>query len=114
MPNKAYLERLELAIERLHDCNAIHLDSVSVQEIVHGEILWQRTVEIFKLISHPKAKRCFAWSHREGQTDSGQPFHAVLEIPPVDSPEAAVRSTIASAAREKGLNRPVGGVNPSL
>ena len=95
------LERLERAIERLHDCNAIHADSVPVQEIVDGRTLWQGIVEVFTLIAHPKAKRCFAWPHREGRLDLGQPFHAVLEIPPIDSPRSAVHVTLISAARKR-------------
>lgn len=33
-------------------------------------------------------------SHREGKDDSGERFVAVLEIPPIVSPEAAVRAQI--------------------
>ena len=101
MTNDEYLERLELGIERLHDCKAVHVDSVPVHEIVHGERNWNVTVEVFSLIGHPKAKRCFAWSHHEGQADCGHPFYALLEIPPIDSPQTAVHVTLVSAAKKR-------------
>ena len=101
MMNDKYLEKLEVAIERLHDCKAVHVDSVPVHEIVHGQRNWDVTVEIFSLIGHPQAKRCFAWSHREGQADTGQPLYALLEIPPIDSPQTAVHVTLVSVARKR-------------
>jgi hypothetical protein len=53
-------------------------------------------VEAFDLIGHPKAKRCYAWSHLEGDRDERTRYVAVLEIPPVVSPETAVRASIVS------------------
>jgi hypothetical protein len=47
---------------------------------------------------HPKAKRCYAWSFLE----NGQPqYTTVLEIPPVDSPESAVKVAIAAKGRRR-------------
>jgi hypothetical protein len=51
-------------------------------------------VEVFDLYDHPKAKRAYAWSHREGKDDRGERFVAVLEIPPVESALTAVRVQI--------------------
>ena len=100
MKKDKYLQRLELAIEGLHDCKAVHADSVPVQETVDGRTLWQGTVEVFTLIGHFKAKRCFAWLHREGRLELGQPFHAVLELPPIDSPQSAVHVAFNPNARK--------------
>jgi hypothetical protein len=50
-----------------------------------------------KSIGHPKAKRAYAWTYREGDQNK---TIAVLEIPPVDSPESAVKVAIASKARK--------------
>jgi hypothetical protein len=44
----------------------------------------------FDLIGHPKAKRCYAWSHLDGAKDEHTRFVAVLEIPAVESAETAV------------------------
>jgi hypothetical protein len=66
-----------------------------------AKTIWKGIVEVFMLANHPKAKRCFAWSHRDGKNDSDERFVAVLEIPPVTSPETAVKVAIAAEVREK-------------
>jgi hypothetical protein len=54
-------------------------------------------VEAFTLIGHPKAKRAYGW--RTG-TGKAARYTAVLELPPVDSPNTAVRAAIAVQARK--------------
>ena len=61
-----------------------------------GQTVWQEQVEVFDLANHSKAKRCYAWSHREGRNDQGERFVAVLEISPVESAASAVRTSIVS------------------
>ena len=46
---------------------------------------------------HPKAKRAYAWTYRDGDQNKTV---AVLEIPPVDSAENAVKVAIAAKARK--------------
>jgi hypothetical protein len=53
---------------------------------------------VFALADCPKAKHCFAWSYREGGETKTM---AVLEISPIDSPQAAVKAAIAARARQK-------------
>jgi hypothetical protein len=73
--------------------------SVPVRGVFNGLIAWEGIVEVFDLIGHPKAKRCYAWSFEDGtQTRSV----TALELPPVDSPETAVKVAIAAKARELG------------
>lgn len=89
----AYLERLRDAIRHMHGCAATHVRTAPVKEVFKGQSVWEGDVEVFDLEGHPKAKRCYAWSHPEGKETR---FVAVLEIPPVDSPRAAVQAAIAS------------------
>ena len=89
-----HIERLKLAVEHLHKCGAHHQRTVSVHEKFNGETVWQGDVEVFGITGHQKAQRCYAWSHLEGDDDSGERFVAVLEIPPVESAETAVRVQI--------------------
>jgi hypothetical protein len=57
---------------------------------------WDGVVETFDLQGHAKAKRCHAWSYEEnGETQ----YTTVLEIPPVDSAETAVKVAIAAKAK---------------
>jgi hypothetical protein len=60
-------------------------------------VAWEGDVEVYELLCHPKAKRCYAWSYEDG----GQiKTVAVLEIPPVDSAETAVKVAIAAQAKK--------------
>ena len=61
------------------------------KEVFEGQTTWRGTVEVFDLIGHPKAKRAYAWSYRDGNQNKTV---AVLEIPPIDSPESAVKAAI--------------------
>ena len=92
--NRAYLERLKLAVEHLHNCGAAWHSTVPVQETFKGQTVWQGDVDVVNLIGHPKAKRAYAWSHLDGPKDEQERFVAVLEIPPVMSAETAVRVQI--------------------
>jgi hypothetical protein len=99
--NKDYIERLQQVIFHLHKSGSQHVESVPVEEIFEGKLIWKGIVEVFTLTSHPKAKRCFAWSHKAGNDDSDERFVAVLEIPPVVSPETAVKVAIVAEVRGK-------------
>ena len=100
MANKIYIERLQMVIRSLHGCDATWVESVPVREVFQGRVIWAGPVEVFTLTGHAKAKRGYAWSHRAGADDSDERFVAVLEIPPVDSPQAAVKVAIAHEVRE--------------
>ena len=91
MVNKQeYIGRLRLTIEHLHNCAATHRQSVPVTEVFKGETLWQGDVEVFDLMGHPKATTCYGWSHGEPEE-----FITILELPPVDSPQSAVKVGVA-------------------
>ncbi len=97
MENKQdYIARVATAVQHLHNCAAAHRETVPVHEVFKGQTVWQGDVEVFDLTGHPKAKRAYAWSHREGKNDEGERFVAVLEIPPVESAVTAVRAQIVS------------------
>jgi len=94
-PNE--IKQLKDAIRATNGCDSRHVKSVPVTEIFRGEVIWDGIVEVFDLIGHPKAKRAYAWSYREGKEDK---ITVALGIPPVDSPHAAVIIAIASKARD--------------
>jgi hypothetical protein len=99
-----YLARLQVTVSQLHKCGAIYRETVPVHEVFRGQTVWQGEVEVFDLFNHPKAKRAYAWSHREGENDEGERFVTVLEIPPVESAVTAVRASIvADAKKRKGI-----------
>jgi hypothetical protein len=89
------LANIQKAVEKAAECPARHLESNAVVEGFRGQTIWEGEVEVFALIGHAKAKRAYGWQ-------DGERFVAVLEIPPVDSPNTAVRAAIVKAARGTG------------
>jgi hypothetical protein len=89
-----YLARLQVAIERLHDCGANYRETVAVHEVFQDKTVWRGEVQVFDLYGHDQATVCYGWSQREGKGEKGDRFVTVLQIPPVISPETAVRAAI--------------------
>lgn len=87
-----YIQDLKNVIYDLHGCESEYAGAESVTEYYEGEIFWSGNVEIFNIRGHPTAKRCYAWSHAVGRGGRGKRFLAVLELPPVDSPQTAVKA----------------------
>lgn len=98
---KDYISRVQVAVMQLHNCSATWRETVPVHEVFQGQTVWQGEVEVFDLQNHPKAKRAYAWSHRDGKNDEGERFVAVLEIPPVESAITAVRVSIVADGKKK-------------
>ena len=65
-----------------------------------GEMVWEGVEHVLDLAGHPNAKRAYAWSHALDGTTRRR-FFAVLHIPPIDSPVAAVRAAIVAEQRVK-------------
>jgi len=89
---------LKAAVERMHACNARFVESVPVSETFEGRQVWRGTVHVFAIEGRPDASRCYAWSSPiEGSTK--RRFFAVLHVPPINSPLAAVRAAIVKEHR---------------
>src|SRR5262245_8547131 len=84
-------ETLTEAVERIYGCKARHLRSAEVCKMSAGQAIWEGIVEVFELIGHPEAKKCYAWNHWVDQEGEHNRVMTVLGIPPVDSPSVAVR-----------------------
>jgi hypothetical protein len=93
METEASIDDLRHAVEGLHACYASHRETVQVREDFKGQTVWDGVIHVFDLEGHPKAKLAYAWSSTVEGPDRRK-FYAVLHIPPVDSPEAAVRAPI--------------------
>lgn len=90
MNRQDYISRLQLTIQHLHNCAAIHRKTVPVHEVFRGKTVWQGNVEAFDLTGHPKAKRCYGWTHGEPEE-----FITILELPPVTDAQSAVKVGVA-------------------
>jgi len=84
---------LKKAVENLHNCSASFKESVPVKEEFEGRTAWEGIVHVFDLTGHPEADKCYAWSSPVEGSEKRK-FYAVLHIPPVDSPENAVKASI--------------------
>jgi len=60
-----------------------------------GQTAWEGIVYVFDLEGHPEATVCYAWSLPVDDSDQRK-FYAVLHVPLVDSPEAAVLAAIVA------------------
>jgi len=100
--NSDYIARLQTAIQHLHNCAARYRNTVQVHEVFRGQTVWKGEVEVFDLEGHPKASRCYGWSHPTGKDDKDERFVTVLEILPVCSAETAVRASIVSDSKSEG------------
>lgn len=98
---KEYIERLQLTVEHLHKCSAVHVRTEPVHERFQGQTVWKGEVEVFDLAGHPKAKRAYGWSHLDKPDDSEERFVTVLEIPPVESAKTAVMASIMADGRKR-------------
>ena len=89
---------LKVAIENLHNCSASFIEDIVIVEKFGKETVWSGTVFIFNIQGHPQATKAYAWSSPiKGSTKHR--FYAVLNIPPIDSPQKAVRASIVQDHR---------------
>jgi hypothetical protein len=89
------IKAIEKAILDLHGCKSKWIESVPVKETFKGQTVWEGNVEVFELIDHPTAKKCYAWSYLVDKSGKRR-FIAVLHRGPIDSPKKAVRGAIVA------------------
>jgi hypothetical protein len=76
--------QLQEAIRQLHGCELQFRLSTIVRE-PQGSSAWTGIVDLFDLIGHRSAQRCFAWSHPLGPETMR--LVAVLKEAPLDTAE---------------------------
>lgn len=92
-------DQLRNSVEAQHGGTATLVQSVPVSESFKGETVWEGVVHVFDLAGHPQATRAFAWSY---ERDGGKRrFIAVLQVPPINTPQDAVRAAIVAEQRAK-------------
>jgi hypothetical protein len=87
------IEKLQRTIRARRSCKVLYIKSVPVRQEFEGRIAWEGEVAIFQLQKHPTARRCYAWSLKEGSETRAV---TVLELSPVSSAESAVKVAMAS------------------
>jgi len=99
--NEVSTDQLKAAIESQHGGTATLAQSVPVAERHGGLKVWEGVVHIFDLAGNSKASRAYAWSSPVEGSEKRR-FFAVLHIPPIDSPLAAVRAAIVAEHKANG------------
>ena len=98
------IEKLKRAIEQTEGCRAKYITSQVVLEGYAEAPIWEGVVETFRLSNHASAKLAYAWlrsvchSPLENQEEE---YTIVLGIPPVKSPETAVRAAIVAIRKKR-------------
>ena len=90
------IEKFRQTVEKACGCKARHAGSTAVVETFEGQTVWEGVVETFDLEGHLTAKNCYAFHFVE---NGGTVIKMVLGIPPVDSPQTAVKVAIASRGK---------------
>lgn len=96
-PPDDYIERLQNAIRQLNHCESRYIETVTVSESVRSfqhNTNWQGNVAVFEICGHPKARKAYAWSCL--LLNQKVRYVVVLEVPPVNSPQAAVQAAITA------------------
>ena len=96
-----HIDELRDVIHRLHGGKASHVKSVPVKESFQGRTVWDGVVEVFDLSGHPQANRIYAWSHDTDDPANPRRYVTVLHIPPVISPQTAVKAAIVQEFRSE-------------
>lgn len=94
-----YIQELHDAILRLHGAESKYLRSVPVTEKFQGKVVWDGTVEVFKLTGHPSASVAYAWAFDAEEPKPHREYVAVLRVAPVTTPKLAVRAAIIQEHR---------------
>jgi hypothetical protein len=81
------------AIGRKEGSPCLYIETVAVHEKLKGQTVWQGEVHVFDL-DRPPEERCYVWV----DSDDNRPV-TVLNRPPVESPETAVRAYIVSRGK---------------
>jgi hypothetical protein len=96
-----YIEELQEAIKHLYHTESIHVETVPVKETFQDQIVWEGEVEVFDLADSAEANRVYAWSYETDEVDEPKRTVTVLHVPPITSPELAVRASIVRDYRER-------------
>lgn len=99
-----YIEELQEAIRHRYHVEPIYVETVPVHEQFQGQTVWEGEVEVFDIPEFTDANRVYAWAYETDQVDEPKRTVTVLHVPPVTSPELAVRAAIIKDYREQQEN----------
>jgi hypothetical protein len=97
-----YLDEIPVVIRAKYGCESRFVRIVPVKEVVGSATLWEGEVVEFDLVGHPAAKKCYAWGYPTDDAAEKREIFAVIDLPPVHSPQTAITFALAAHARKYG------------
>jgi hypothetical protein len=88
---ETYIVALQRIVSEIHGCASVHFQTVRVREVIVEKVVWEGDVEVFAVLGHPRAQRCFAWVLRQASNGDEVRFFAVLETSVVRTPLDAIK-----------------------
>ena len=88
---ETYIVALQRIVSEIHGCESVHFVTVRVREVIVDRVVWEGDVEVFEVIGHPRAQRCFAWVPHQASNGEALRFFAVLETSVVRTPLDAIK-----------------------
>lgn len=87
---------LQRHVERMLSCKIMeYVGERAVDETFNGAPVWRGIVHEFRIGGHADTDTCYAWSSPiEGS--ERRKFYAVLKIPPINTPQDAIRAAIVA------------------
>lgn len=91
---------LQTAVERQHNCRAMLVQSVPVNETFGGKTVWEGVAHVFKIYGNDKATQAYA-SSCPIEGNEKRRFFAVLHLGGIRSSQDAVRAAIVAEHHSK-------------
>jgi hypothetical protein len=88
-----YVQEAKAAVEKLHRCAAVHVETIPVCHARGKVKVWEGEVEVFALEGTKEADCCFVWSYID-QRSTRREFISVPAVPPILTPSAAVKAVL--------------------
>jgi hypothetical protein len=86
-------------MKKSHESIAAHR---GVRDLIHHlHDARDGVVEVFDLAGHPKTSRIYAWMHDTDDPANPKRHVTVLHVPPVISPQTAVKAAIVQEFKER-------------
>lgn len=93
-----YISDAKAAVQRLHNCTAVHVETVPVSQSHNGDTIWDGNVEVFALEGCVEADCCYVWG-RPGDRRNTQDFISVPASREAKTPTAAILAVLEWEAK---------------
>jgi hypothetical protein len=81
-------------------CRVEHAGTIFVRAREQNGEAWDGAVEVLNLVGHREARRAFAWGYADSLGKIR--YVTMLDVPPIDSPSAAVSEALRSGRMARG------------